>query len=48
MTQDPKTVALLWRAEIQAKLADIQKAVPALLAAHEATAAAVRETLIYP
>jgi len=40
---DPKTEALALRAEIQAKLTEAQKAIPALQAAHEATSAAITE-----
>jgi hypothetical protein len=43
---DPKTEALALRAAIQAKLAEAQKEIARLQAAHDATAAAVSEAAI--
>jgi hypothetical protein len=43
---DPKTEALLWRAEIQAELTEAQKPILALQLAHEATDAAIRDAQI--
>ena len=43
---DPKTEAVALRAAIMAKLVEAQKAIPALQAAYEVTAAAVNEAAI--